>query len=254
MDATAPRLLLLTGLFEAALSATFGVNIYVSKNVTWSEARGYCTKYFTDLSSVSSQGESKHLVHLGEYAATLSTGSSTFESGWTGLHKDFSGTWKWSGVSPALFFQWIPAKDLGNDLNCVVLSKQDWQVVNCEEQFPFFCFQTNLALVKESKSWEAAMEHCQGLNKELLSLSSELQLTKVLQTSKMASTAHVWTGLRYLGDSWVWVNGINLENQTWSQDMIPQCPAWKNHCGALSLESGQMETWDCADELNFICY
>uniref|UniRef100_A0A3B5MA85 C-type lectin domain-containing protein n=1 Tax=Xiphophorus couchianus TaxID=32473 RepID=A0A3B5MA85_9TELE len=132
-------------------------------------------------------------------------------------------------------------KENTDDQHCVAQSDEHWEAVSCEEKFPFYCFHSSLVLVKENKTGKEALEHCHRLDKELVSLTSESALTKSL-------------GLRYLSDSWLWVDGTSTKNQTWSQEQIPQCPTWSHHCGVLFQEGQQLESWDCADKLNFMCY
>ncbi|XP_024864222.1 dromaiocalcin-1-like [Kryptolebias marmoratus] len=107
---------------------------------------------------------------------------------------------------------------------------------------------------KEEKTWEEALEHCRKINENLTSLLSEtenLLATNEIQQSSI--TEPVWIGLRYLGDTWLWVNGDPLEYDAWSQggDQDRQCPM-KRRCGALTKE-GVWESWDCQEKLSFIC-
>uniref|UniRef100_A0A087YDI7 C-type lectin domain-containing protein n=1 Tax=Poecilia formosa TaxID=48698 RepID=A0A087YDI7_POEFO len=250
MRTLALRSLLFTELFSVALCDFFGDNIYVSERMTWSDARDYCRMHHTDLSSINSQEEQDKLTELGQ-GEIVGADSKKI---WIGLYKDVSDNWKWSGGKNALFFLWMSPKESIQDQHCVAQTDEGWESVSCEEKFPFYCFHSSLVLVKENKTWEEALKHCHSLDKELVSLTSESALTKALQTSRTASTTHVWSGLRYLCDSWLWVDGTSTENQTWSQAQVPQCPAWSHHCGALFQEGQQLESWDCADKLNFICY
>lgn len=262
MRTLALRSLLFTELFGVALCDSFGDNIYVSERMTWSDAREYCRKHHTDLSSINNQEEQDELTESGQRDKGNADGSLLYlriggadsKKIWTGLYKDVNDNWKWSGGKNALFFLWISLEEFIQDQHCVAQSDGGWEAVSCEEKFPFYCFHSSLVLVKENKTWEEALEHCRSLDKELVSLTSESALTKSLQTSRTASTTHVWSGLRYLSDSWLWVDGTSTENQTWSQEQVPQCPAWSHHCGALFQEGQQLESWDCADKFNFICY
>jgi hypothetical protein len=89
----------------------------------------------------------------------------------------------------------------------------------------------------------------------LTSLVSETDLLLAQRESREAqtTTAHLWTGLRYLANCWLWVNGNPLEYEAWPQGGQHQCPAWNLHCGAMVTE-GAWETRDCQESLNFICY
>ncbi|KAK9528584.1 hypothetical protein VZT92_012737 [Zoarces viviparus] len=232
------RCLILTCLFELALC---GWNTYIDKDKKWSDARDYCRKHYTDLSSISNQEEDDNLqqhYHI---------------RGWIGLRNDGHG-WKWLGGQNASFFNWLDAEDEPiHETGCVLHSARGWRAKDCGETRRFYCFQNNPVVVKESKTWEEAMEQCRMQHKGLVSLPSEAALTETLKTNQDAQTDHVWTGLRYLAGDWLWVSGENASYQPWSPTETPHCPAWTHHCGALSLNGRHLESWDCADKLNFIC-
>uniref|UniRef100_A0A8C8DPS0 C-type lectin domain-containing protein n=1 Tax=Oryzias sinensis TaxID=183150 RepID=A0A8C8DPS0_9TELE len=117
----------------------------------------------------------------------------------------------------------------------------------------FFCL--NLIVVQEEKTWEEALEHCRENHGDLTSLLSETEnrlAQREIQNSTI--TQRVWVGLRFLGDTWKWVNGDPLEFQAWNQTGDPeqQSPVWRR-CGALTKQ-GEWENRDCQEKLNFICF
>ncbi|XP_031727576.1 secretory phospholipase A2 receptor-like [Anarrhichthys ocellatus] len=233
------RCLVLTCFFEVALC---GWNTYVKKSKTWSEARDYCREHHADLSSISNREEDENLQQRRSLR------------GWIGLQNDSHDGWKWSGGQNASFFNWLEEENQPNpNKGCVLHSKKGWRTMDCNSNRRFYCFQNTLVLVKENKTWEEAMEQCREQHNDLVSLPSESALVETLKTSKEAQTDRVWTGLRYLSDDWLWVNGENVSYQAWSRAETPQRPAWTHHCGALSLKGGHLESWDCADKLNFVC-
>lgn len=236
------RFLLLTVLFEVC--ALFGTNVYVQEKKNWSEARNYCIKHYTDLSSISSKEEDDELL----------TGRQPKDSSvWIGLYKEDNDMWKWSGEVNASYFNWAEQNNTSEENSCVAQDINGWHKMNCDQKFHFYCF-NNLVLVKENKTWEEAMELCRYHHTDLVSLHSESAMVQTLQTSREAQTDHMWLGLRYMADSWLWVNGDNMEYQAWRKGETPQCPTWRHHCGALSLEGKHWDSWDCADKLNFVCY
>uniref|UniRef100_A0A3P9MJ99 C-type lectin domain-containing protein n=1 Tax=Oryzias latipes TaxID=8090 RepID=A0A3P9MJ99_ORYLA len=116
----------------------------------------------------------------------------------------------------------------------------------------FFCL--NLIVVQEEKTWEEALEHCRENHDDLTSLLSETEnLLAQREIQDPTVTQRVWVGLRFLGDTWLWVNGDPLEFQAWNQTGDPdqQNPVQKR-CGALSKQ-GEWENRDCQEKLNFIC-
>uniref|UniRef100_A0A3P9JLF1 C-type lectin domain-containing protein n=1 Tax=Oryzias latipes TaxID=8090 RepID=A0A3P9JLF1_ORYLA len=126
------------------------------------------------------------------------------------------------------------------------ISRDGWTLSN------FFCL--NLIVVQEEKTWEEALEHCRENHDDLTSLLSETEnrlARREIQDPTI--TQRVWVGLRFLGDTWMWVNGDPLEFQAWTQTGDPdqQCPVQKR-CGALSKQ-GEWVNRDCQEKLNFIC-
>lgn len=244
MKISALRFLILTVLFKLALGVLPGHNHYVSIKMTWSDARTYCREHYTDLSSINNQEEEDALLQL----------SSLEEYSWIGLYNDDHDTWKWSGGTNASFFNWTKWNNAARNTKCVVFSQAGWLKKDCENKFSFFCFHNNMVLVKENKTWEEALDHCRSQNMELVSLLSTTALDQVLQTSKAAETDHVWISLRYLAGTWLWVDRAIDDQQSRIQQELPQCPTWTHRCAAYSLSEQRLDSWDCADRLNFVCY
>uniref|UniRef100_A0A3Q0RYI5 Zgc:194252 n=1 Tax=Amphilophus citrinellus TaxID=61819 RepID=A0A3Q0RYI5_AMPCI len=248
MKTNALRLLILTFFCKVALGINSGHDYYVNIEMTWSEARNYCREHYTDLSSITNQDEDNAM-------SELSSGSDSGKEGiWIGLYEDANDTWKWSGGENTSFFNWAMQESTSVMKSCVVHKTSGWLTKNCEDVFPFFCFHKALLLVKENKTWEEALEHCRSREMDLVSLVSESDVVQVLEISKTAQTDNVWTSLRYLGDTWLWVDKVIDNQQSGTQNEMPQCPTWSHHCGALSLQVQHLDSWDCADRLNFICY
>lgn len=238
--------LILTCLSEVAFGV-FGRHKYVHHSKTWSEARKYCRNLYTDLSSIHSQEEDEELKNI--------VIKDKFIGAWIGLYKDASDTWKWSGGGNASNLKWAPwkSKSVAKGEICVARDERGWSKLACDSTKRFYCFESQLVLGKEKKTWEEALDHCREQHTDLASLPSESALVQALQTSRKAKTERMWTGLRYLAVNWLWVNGDAVKYQAWRHKEMSQCPAWSLHCGALSLE-GHWESWDCEDKLNFICY
>uniref|UniRef100_A0A3B4ZG40 C-type lectin domain-containing protein n=1 Tax=Stegastes partitus TaxID=144197 RepID=A0A3B4ZG40_9TELE len=229
MEKTALRFLILTVLFQVALCAFIGLNVYVDQKRTWSEAR----QHYND--------EDKGKEKDNDKAQQEDKG--LFDT-WVGLYKNTDDTWKWSGGKNVSLYYWpkLPHKKK----TCLAINATHLKAKKCETtKFPFWCFQSHLVLVKENKTWEEAMEHCHHLDKELLSLPSETALVQALQTSRIAQTDRVWIGLRYLAHTWLWMDGSTVEDMAWSQGATPQCPAWSHHCGALSPGSTNCHVFHC---------
>ncbi|XP_035801693.1 secretory phospholipase A2 receptor-like [Amphiprion ocellaris] len=248
MRKSALRFLILTVLYQVACGL-FGQNVYVQQRSTWSEARQYCRQHHTDLTSVDTTEEIIALLLEAQKKDLV------LPNMWIGLYKDVNHTWKWSGGTNISHQFWPGLADITEANLCVAIDRTQWKLKDCEKQkFPFWCFESQLVLVKENKTWEEAMEHCRHLDKELVSLPSKSALIQALQSSRTVQTDRVWIALRYLANTWLWMDGSTVKDKMWKQRKRSQCPDWRHHCGALSQEEEQWDSWDCADTLNFLCY
>lgn len=170
------------------------------------------------------------------------------------------------------YSNWAP-REPGNDSDCVAISSTSKTMMtqNCSARYPFVCFQDNLLLVKENRTWEEALDYCKAVGAQLVSVqpgeyaymrdralgadtdqvaAGFLTSTSlcVRAASRLVSSPQVWTGLRYLAGSWFWVNGADL-----TPPDLP--PTELLHCGALSKNKpGSLEARDCLEEKNFLCY
>uniref|UniRef100_A0A3B5M4B3 C-type lectin domain-containing protein n=1 Tax=Xiphophorus couchianus TaxID=32473 RepID=A0A3B5M4B3_9TELE len=82
------------------------------------------------------------------------------------------------------------------------------------DQHNFFC--VNMVPVAEKKTWEDALDHCREKNTNLTSLLSLTESFMAQSEIKSSDyTEQVWIGLRYLGNSWMWVNGDPLPYEAW---------------------------------------
>uniref|UniRef100_A0A3P9PZL0 C-type lectin domain-containing protein n=1 Tax=Poecilia reticulata TaxID=8081 RepID=A0A3P9PZL0_POERE len=101
---------------------------------------------------------------------------------------------------------------------------KEWKWKSGDDTCNFFC--VNMVPVAEEKTWEDALDHCREKNTDLLSLLSftESQMAQgEIQSS--AYTEPVWIGLRYLGNSWMWVNGDPMPYEAWPEgDQDHMCP------------------------------
>ncbi|TSM60517.1 Asialoglycoprotein receptor 2 [Bagarius yarrelli] len=105
-------------------------------------------------------------------------------------------------------------------------------------------------LVHENKTWEKAFQHCRAHNSYLVIVDTR-RLQNLLKTAtKHAQTISVWTSLRFLDGTWLWVNGVPLESQV----SLSQCPKHPYRCGAYNFETDIWENKDCNEKLYFLCY
>nr|XP_008284937.1 PREDICTED: snaclec 5-like [Stegastes partitus] len=188
----------------------------------------------------------------------------------------------WGGQAIRWSMQWSDRSRTGEGLSGEDLSQntrwgaeepdassKKWHATNCFSQFRFVCYEDNLVVVNERKTWEDAVRHCREMNTscvddtghpthcyDLLSLTNSLHYGYVTDKIYRATTDEVWVGLRFLGGEWWWLNGEKPEDQ----GMLPNCPSQWKHCGSFSKynTSGvnaqqSLIIKDCSERQNFIC-
>ncbi|XP_019212879.1 macrophage mannose receptor 1-like [Oreochromis niloticus] len=215
---------------------------------TWAEAEAFCRENHTDLVRVRTAEENKALQY----------------SGWIGLsRKDATSPWKWSrGGEIAIFTPWDGAPK--NDENCVNRkSDGKWESKKCDEKINFLCYEEELILVKENKTWEEALGHCRSLDgvvtedpassywnhrHDLVTLITPNDYTTAQKTAQEATTDEVWTGLCNLAGEWLWVGGEEMQYED-----IPKCPT-EGLCGVLKKNgTAPYGIRNCRQKRNFIC-
>ncbi|XP_041864694.1 macrophage mannose receptor 1-like [Melanotaenia boesemani] len=226
--------------------------MYYEEDKTWKEAQSFCREKHTDLATIRSEEENQLIRE---------------NQGWIGLYReDANSPWKWSrGDKNATFFNWDnnEPNNEKDELCVVTWNKDDWKNDNCWKKYNFLCYDENLVLVTENKTWEEALDHCRSLGGEdsenpdsvswkpsydLATLITEDDHDYAQERAQQATTDEVWTGLRFLGDGWFWVGGEPVQYQD-----IPSCPAYG--CGVLEKNSNtSFGLRACSQRRNFFCY
>ncbi|CAL8382142.1 unnamed protein product [Arctogadus glacialis] len=75
------------------------------------------------------------------------------------------GGWNTSAGKPTNYEDWAEGQPTA-DGDCVGISNKDKKmtILDCDSKWPFYCFQDNLVLLKEDKTWEEALEHCRAMD------------------------------------------------------------------------------------------
>ncbi|XP_034536529.1 secretory phospholipase A2 receptor-like [Notolabrus celidotus] len=214
---------------------------FISLAMTWSEAQQYCLTKNMELAAFPNVSKLNSNIHEENFPA------------WIGLHRE-EGTWKWS-TGESEYKNWSPNQP-GDNHNCATIFSQTKQMCprDCSSRLPFICFRYNLILVKENKTWEEALEHCRAMGNphrhELVSVQPGEDHKTMIANIVDSDTEEVWTGLRFLGGQWWWVNGADMLFSD-----LPACPVKWDYCGALSKnDSVNMKNRDCLEKKNFLCY
>nr|XP_046255844.1 macrophage mannose receptor 1-like [Scatophagus argus] len=220
---------------------------YHKHTLSWYNAFQYCQGNMSDLATI-----------------TKNNTNSFKKTGWIGLYRKGGETWSWTGVLSSDYRNWAPKQPLNLDCASFDPVTQKCRSSECSEKSQFACSDDNLVLVKENKTWEDALNHCQSIETpcsgvsgpctyqhKLLSLEQLSDYNYVRDRIYRATTDEVWIGLRFLGGEWWWMNGKKLEDH----EILPGCPSQWKHCGTLSKHD--TNNWiirDCSERRNFICY
>ncbi|CAL9700432.1 unnamed protein product [Knipowitschia caucasica] len=226
------------------ISTLFGLIIgkylYIAESKSWTEAQVHCRTFYTDLALINSQTDQDLIILL--------TPATT--EGWIGLYlvNRIREEWMWSGAGLTTYTNWD--KDQPNywgDKQDAVKMNGDglWNDYAKTQMFPFYCCEL---IVKKDLSWERASEHCKTKGANLTELPWDNEVSLIKNQMQREGLSLVWTGLRFLGDRWMWVSGGPLEPE---KHVISQCPV-NERCGALNPQ-GALENRNCEEKLFFVC-
>ncbi|TRY59049.1 hypothetical protein DNTS_006178 [Danionella cerebrum] len=130
--------------------------VFVSKSLSWKDARSYCKQFYTDLVSIHSQSENDEILKV-----------ITSAQAWIGLFRD---SWKWSdgtNVSTSSF-TWMTEQPEMTQLQrpCGVSDSGGMiRYQDCSSVLPFLCMQPGGAVSKNEGSENAglSMQQAQSL-------------------------------------------------------------------------------------------
>uniref|UniRef100_A0A669EMS5 C-type lectin domain-containing protein n=1 Tax=Oreochromis niloticus TaxID=8128 RepID=A0A669EMS5_ORENI len=220
----------------------------IPKLMNWTEAQSYCRSNHTDLASGLNQVDGK------EIEALMKSKNSSFRA-WIGLFRD---SWRWSDGSDFSFRYWDMQlfNDTQSNKKCAMtlLNRSGkWSSDECDKEKPFFCYDDNLILVGENKTWEEALYYCRENYNDLVSITNSDEQNWIQEKVKEANSTYVWLGLRYtctLG-FWFWVTDEVVKYKNWGSDVTTDgC----DMSGAIN--AGSPHEWSKqADnkKFNFIC-
>ncbi|KAJ7997485.1 hypothetical protein DPEC_G00229510 [Dallia pectoralis] len=195
--------------------------IHISNSkMIWTESRDYCKQHYTDLASVKNQTEwekVKNILFINKV--------------WIGLRK-VPRVWVWSNQS---------VNSYTGDQNAT---------------YPFICYDDELVLVQENKTWSDAVSYCREHGWELVSVLNQNIQDWVQHRAQNASSPFVWLGLRYscaLG-FWFWVSGNDSCYQNWAGGQNHNTASEQARItGAMNRTGGQWVSQPENETYNFIC-
>lgn len=139
------------------------------------------------------------------------------QTGWIGLYREAGETWSWIGNLPSDYRNWAPGEPLNADCASFDPVTEAYHSKPCSKELPFLCYDDNLVVVKENKTWEEALKHCQTMEKpcseppmpclyqySLLSLEHFSNYDHIRDRIYKATTDEVWE----------WVPGFANKSRT----------------------------------------
>lgn len=238
-------------------SATASKYVFIEDRMRWHDAQIYCRAHHTDLAPVSNAEDMAELRSLTGFLQDF----------WVGLERDQANRsrWRWSGGGEVTTFFWDigqPENRLNEDYGLILRSTFHDAT---DRSIPFLCF--SAVVVRERKTWEEAVEHCRGRQRDLASVTSETEMELIRkEAGEDVSTDRVWIGLRFFSGRWLWVDGRRLTYEAWGRGGAPVCPAFNMDCVSLRASTGAgsnaasgnaqqgWEAGDCEERLHFVCY
>ncbi|XP_028268020.1 P-selectin-like [Parambassis ranga] len=211
-----------------------------SRTFSWKQAQAYCREKHTDLVTIRNDKERQQINDV---------------DGWIGLYRENNTSpWKWSrGDQVATYIIWNENEPQDNEHCVFKWQRSKWINDACVNGHTFICYDDELLLVKENKTWEEALHHCRSLEGnhlcDLATLITANDHARAQKQAQQATTDEVWTGLRYLAGQWVWVGGEQVNYKD-----IEICPT-NNLCGVVKKNGSNLfGTRDCKEKRNFFCH
>ncbi|XP_014914484.1 C-type mannose receptor 2-like [Poecilia latipinna] len=219
----------------------------IKEEKSWQEAQSYCREKHTDLISGTKQIEDEEVEKLMNSADPPQL--------YIGLFRD---TWRWSDGSSFSFRHWNLQFNNQQYINgqCAMTVFDDggrWRNENCAERKPFICYDDELILIKENKTWEDALYYCRDHHHDLVTITNMEDQRLVQQEAQFASTDYVWIGLSYAWtlDFWFWVSDEMVSYENWAKGQpMDDC----DMSGAMETKRNhQWSKRNDAEKFNFIC-
>ncbi|TDH09017.1 hypothetical protein EPR50_G00103600 [Perca flavescens] len=236
---------------------------FIGYEMTWEAAQEYCRKNHTDLATVSNQEDLQRLRDTAKNAkypdhSTTEPAGQYPGGAWIGRqNKTTNRVWRWS--QPGVEFNKSESKwsstqpdNVGDQEICVRMNDGTWDDDLCSTKYKSICYDDSVILINQSMIWEDALYYCRDHHGDLVSITNQDDQRWVQERAKMASTPHVWLGLRYTCtlDFWFWVSDETVLYKNWGPGQPgDEC----NMSGAMDREGTWVKKIDDDHKLNFIC-
>ncbi|KAL1265752.1 hypothetical protein QQF64_003779 [Cirrhinus molitorella] len=203
--------------------------IHVEQKKSWYDATAYC---------LSNSG--KPFMVLDKNVAK-NFSSSANQLSWVGLFRNYA-IWYWVDKTLSTYFNWFG--------KCASLNRVGfWHTKTCDDKLNYLCKRVSgdWVLVKESKTWQEAKQHCETDHAGLAIISNEGDNSII---SALVETDFAWIGLARvqqnspLKETWRWVNNEPVTYSRWFSALF---------CAAIDWR-GFWHDRVCFEEHPFICF
>uniref|UniRef100_A0A8B9GSJ8 C-type lectin domain-containing protein n=1 Tax=Astyanax mexicanus TaxID=7994 RepID=A0A8B9GSJ8_ASTMX len=246
---------LVTGLLLPVLVVSSQQYPYISKKMSWMEAQKFCREMFSDLATVNTEEDMSGLLRIILAAVTQNV--------YIGLYRSGVFTWHWTlpGNGYLEFQNWKAGQPkVGSEQDgCAGMDQNgEWFEDSCSTQRTFVCTDDDLVLVRENSTWSEAVSYCREHHMDLVSVLSKWQQQSVERKASLASSSHVWLGLRYTCTFGFWFWTRDGEAGCYQNWATGQGTVGSKDCSmAGAMESSGEHQWvqrPQSERFNFICF
>ncbi|XP_042368310.1 macrophage mannose receptor 1-like [Plectropomus leopardus] len=223
---------------------------YIADLKTWTEARAYCRKTYTDLATIENSED------LTQFTATAASES------WIGLYNNI--IWEWSdgytGTGEG-YKNWQNRNDnepdfVDYDQFCVLMGPAGgfWDD-GCTLTYPFICYRgtqlnPEFVAVTDRMTWFDAQRHCRENYIDLATVRNNTENQEV--KNAMQGEDWAWIGL-YRDPHMYWSDGSGYSFSQWSSGSI-QIGSIGVMCATALQTSGAWKGRPCEVRFPFVCY
>nr|XP_015201645.1 PREDICTED: macrophage mannose receptor 1-like [Lepisosteus oculatus] len=217
----------------------------VKTAMSWLDARQYCRQGDDgDLATMLDQSQLQQLL-------VAAQGSSAPQV-WIGLYQD-QPRWQWSSGDEVTYYNW------NRTYFCAKVNAEGtWEDAVCDDLNYFMCSTDSsqgsrtYTLIKQSKTWAAARDHCRQQHTDLVTISSPRENQAVRKTARGSV---FWIGL--FNQPWEWSDGGDSSFRLWA----PGDPDNQNRTELCVSVTGPSvivspSVWydmNCLTALSFLC-
>ncbi|KAF6719122.1 Macrophage mannose receptor 1 [Oryzias melastigma] len=223
---------------------------YVTKQMSWEEARLHCIQHHTDLATVTNMTD---MMRLREAANNVQE-----KKAWIGLQQPKESNRKWHWSLPGLEFNetnWGSGESGTKNEYCGAINEDlTWVDHGCGTPKPFICYNERdtserFYFIEDKKTWFEAQRFCRSNHTDLVSGLQQLRdkvLRGIVESQDFQPFQFVFIGL--FSDAWEWSDGSSFSFRDWDMDK-----SGGGNKYAMLTQTG-MERTPSSGKKPFFCY